>query len=91
MKPTKIENANALELMLERVETAIKEANESRKCNNEIILFVENASGYDTDFIQEDCAMLHFTPQQARSLAWKLLKLAKQNRNLHLDETAGRS
>lgn len=49
-----------------------------RKGDDEIILYVSDVSDYDTDFIQSDCAMLHFSPAQAKRLARKLLRLAKQ-------------
>ena len=66
MKAIKIDNQHGIGLILGRTTTTI------------IDCHVSDVSDYDTDFIQSDCAMLHFSPAQAKRLARKLLRLAKQ-------------
>ena len=78
MKQIKIDNQHSIGLMLDRVATTFTDCHGTRKGEDEIILYVPDASIYDTDFIQGDCAMLHFSPAQAKRLARKLLRLAKQ-------------
>ncbi len=78
MRPISIDNLHALDLKLERTETTIEDNTGIHKRADEIILYVPDASNYETDFIQNDCAMLHFSAQQAKALAWKLLKLVKK-------------
>lgn len=78
MKPLEIKNLHGMGLMLDRTATTIHDRNGSHRGDDEIILYVPDASEYDTDYIQNDCAMLHFSPSQAKALARKLWKLAKQ-------------
>ena len=78
MKAIKIDNQHGIGLILGRTTTTIIDCHGMRKGDDEIILYVSDVSDYDTDFIQSDCAMLHFSPAQAKRLARKLLRLAKQ-------------
>lgn len=78
MEAIKIDNQCCIGLTLDRVTTTITDCHGTRKGDDEIILYVPDASDYDTDFIQGNCAMLHFSPTQAKILARKLLKLAGQ-------------
>ena len=72
MKAIKIDNQHGIGLILGRTTTTIIDCHGMRKGDDEIILYVSDVSDYDTDFIQSDCAM------QAKRLARKLLRLAKQ-------------
>ena len=78
MKAIKIDNQHGIGLILGRTTTTIIDCHGMRKGDDELILYVSDVSDYDTDFIQSDCAMLHFSPAQAKRLARKLLRLAKQ-------------
>ncbi|WP_195559268.1 hypothetical protein [Alistipes finegoldii] len=80
MKAIKIDNQHGIGLILGRTTTTIIDCHGMRKGDDEIILYVPDASDYDTDFIQSDCAMLHFSPAQAKRLARKLLRLANQQK-----------
>lgn len=74
--PVDVKNLNGIGLKLDRVQPTITSCRGEHKGNDEIILYVPNCSEYDTDFTQNDCAMLHFSPAQAKVLARKLLRLA---------------
>lgn len=76
MKAIKIDNQCGIGLTLDRVATTFTDCHGTRKGDDEIILYVPDASIYDSDFIRDDCAMLHFSPTQAKRLARKLLRLA---------------
>lgn len=75
-KPIEVKNLNGIGLKLDRIQTTISDCCGEHKGNDEIILYVSEYFEYDTDFIQDDCAMLHFSPTQARMLASRLWKLA---------------
>lgn len=81
MKPFKIDDLHGLDISLQRITPTIEDADGTRNGDDEIILCVPEASKYDTDFIQEDCAILHFSPRQAIVLARRLMKLATRNNN----------
>lgn len=76
VEPADIKNLNSIELKIERAQVTITDCHGEHKGDDEIVLYVPNCSEYDTDFIQDDCAMLHFSPAQAKALARKLLRLA---------------
>ena len=61
MKAIKIDNQHGIGLILGRTTTTIIDCHGMRKGDDEIILYVSDVSDYDTDFIQSDCAMLHFS------------------------------
>ena len=75
-KPKEVENLNGIGLKLDRARTTITDCCGEHKGDDEIILYVPDCSEYDTDFIQGDCAMLHFSPKQAKVLSRKLWRLA---------------
>ena len=86
MKQIKIDNQHGIGLTLDRVTTTIVDSNGTHRGDDEIILYVPDASDYDTDFIQGNCAMLCFSPAQAIRLARRLLRLAgkaKKHRRIH--------
>lgn len=78
MNPLEIKNLHGIGVMLDRTTTTVHNCHGSHRGDDEIILCVPNASEYDTDYIQDDCAILHFSPAQAKALARKLWKLAKR-------------
>lgn len=83
MKQIKIDNQHGIGLTLDRVTTTIVDSNGTHRGDDEIILYVPDASDYDTDFIQGNCAMLCFSPAQAIRLARRLLRLAgKAKKNI---------
>lgn len=78
MKSTyNVENLHGLDISLQRISTTIEDCKGKRQGEDEVVLCVPRASEYDTDFIQNDCAILHFSPRQAKTLAFRLLKLSK--------------
>lgn len=77
MKPLEIKNLHGIGVMLDRTSVTIHDCNGSRRGDDEILLYVPDASEYDTEYIQNDCAILSFSPAQAKALARKLWKLAK--------------
>lgn len=78
MKPFEIENLHGIGLMLDRTSVTVHTGEGSYRGKDEIILYVPDASTYETDLTQDDCVLLHFTPKQARALARRLWQLAKQ-------------
>lgn len=77
MNPLEIKNLHGVGVMLDRTTTTVHDCNGSHRGDDEIILYVPDASEYDTDYIQDDCAILRFSPAQAKALARRLWKLAK--------------
>jgi len=83
MKAIKIDNQHGIGLTLDRVTTTIIDSNGTHRGDDEIVMYIPDVSDHDPDFIQGNCAMLWFSPDQAQRLARRLLRLAgKAKKNI---------
>lgn len=72
----KIENQNGIEIYMQPTQVETISAEGRHHGDDEIMLSIDRPEDYDTDLIQGDTLMLHFSKTQARKFARQLLRMA---------------